>query len=304
MEVRSPEQFLQDYGLGPSDLDIAGISWADLLEIRDDFRGKIAEYDAAGIGVLRSLLRYGVIHAMKYRIKDPDHLMAKIVRCRIRDASQVITVTNYESVISDLIGIRILHLIKSHWYEIHEIIRTHYRQAEAPVANVRAGDPEQLIRIYADRGCAVRLHPQGYRSVHYLIHTESGSRSYRVEIQVRTIFEESWGEVDHAVRYPRLTSDPLMQEFLEILSRLAGSADETAEFILGWKEEVLVRGRLSAKLAGAAAGCMEELRRSSLSPAEKESLFQGLQDLLSLIPAVGKPPLLTSIYLPDKDEQA
>lgn len=304
MEVRTAEQFLQEFGLGPSDLHVAGISWEHLLKIRDDFRGKFMNYDAAGIEVLRSLLRYGVIHAMKYRIKDPDNLMAKIVRCRIREPSQVITVTNYESVISDLIGIRILHLIKSHWYEIHEILRTHYRQVEAPVANIRAGDPEQLIRIYADRGCAVRIHPQGYRSVHYLIYTESGNRSYQVEVQVRTIFEESWGEVDHAVRYPRLTSDALMKQYLEILSRLAGSADEMAEFVLGWKEEILARGRLSGELAHAAAGCLEELGRSSLPPAEKERILQGVEHLLSMIPAVGKPPLLNSIYLPDKDEQA
>jgi putative GTP pyrophosphokinase len=132
METKSREQFLRDYHFRQSDLLHSEISYRDLLKIKGDFQLKLKAYDEAGIGVLRSLLRFGVVHALKYRIKDPEHLMAKILRHKLKDPLAQISVSNYEDLMTDLIGIRILHLIKSHWFQVHEILLTHYRQLEAP----------------------------------------------------------------------------------------------------------------------------------------------------------------------------
>ncbi len=302
MEAKSEEQFLRDYNFRPADLLHAGISYRDLLQIESDFRAKSGEYDEAGISVLRSLLRFGIVHALKYRIKDPEHLIAKIVRYRLKDPSLIITCANYEDLITDLIGIRVLHLVKSHWYEVHEILQKHYDQLEPPVANVRAGDPEPLLQEFISRGCRIRVHPHGYRSVHYLVGTAVGNREFKAEVQVRTIFEESWGEVDHAVRYPRLTDEPLMLAFLEILNRLAGSADEMAEFVLGFKVQELDRHRLAGQLREQIADALQQLQ-SSPGPAEREVLLPALERLRALIDIQGSRPLLTSIYLPDKDEE-
>ena len=57
-------------------------------------------------------------------------------------------------------------------------------------------------------------HHFGYRSVHYLLKSLPGKRVHIAELQVRTLFEEGWSEIDHQVRYPRLSRDPRLEAFL------------------------------------------------------------------------------------------
>ncbi len=62
------------------------------------------------------------------------------------------------------------------------------------------------------------------------------------EIQVRTIFEEGWSEIDHKVRYPNFMDNKLVSYFLTIFNRMSGSADEMGTFVndlvadIKWKE--------------------------------------------------------------------
>ena len=52
-----------------------------------------------------------------------------------------------------------------------------------------------------------------------------------MEIQIRTLFEERWGEIDHHILYPYKKSDPMLTEFSELLNRLSGMGDEMASFL-------------------------------------------------------------------------
>jgi len=52
-----------------------------------------------------------------------------------------------------------------------------------------------------------------------------------VELQVRTIFEEGWSEVDHQTRYPYDQDNPTLLEPLFIFNRLSGSADEFSTYV-------------------------------------------------------------------------
>jgi putative GTP pyrophosphokinase len=113
--------------------------------------------------------------------------------------------------------------------------------AEAPAANIRSGDSAELVRQFEDRGCVVRVHPAGYRSVHYLLKTQPTRVSHVVEVQVRTIFEEGWSEIDHQVRYPHSGGDAVLNQFVLIFNRLAGSADEMGSFIQFLKETLAER---------------------------------------------------------------
>ena len=51
------------------------------------------------------------------------------------------------------------------------------------------------------------------------------------EVQVRTIFEEGWSEIDHNIRYPNHSDDKIISQFLVVFNRLAGSADEMGSYI-------------------------------------------------------------------------
>lgn len=71
----------------------------------------------------------------------------------------------------------------------------------------------------------------GYRSVHYLIEFFPTSQKVLAEIQVRTIFEEGYGEIDHQLRYSHKQIPAILASNLLLFNRIAGSSDEMASFI-------------------------------------------------------------------------
>jgi len=59
------------------------------------------------------------VHSVKYRIKEPEGLIAKIIKKKLEEPNREITSQNYFHQITDLIGVRALHLFKDHWPFIH-----------------------------------------------------------------------------------------------------------------------------------------------------------------------------------------
>lgn len=95
-----------------------------------------------------------------------------------------------------------------------------------------------MMQQWKDAGCLIKSKDAGYRSIHYIVIDAPNQRDkFFAEIQVRTIFEEAWSEIDHRVRYPDYSEDPLLEEFLLILNRIAGSADEMGSFLLRFQQK-------------------------------------------------------------------
>ena len=114
-----------------------------------------------------------------------------------------------------------------------------WRLVEIPVIYLRTGDDSESD-LYSNKGCRIKLHDAGYRSAHYVIKTRPIKDEIFSEIQVRTIFEEGWSEIDHRIRYPDISDNHLINHFLMIFNRLAGSADEMGAFIFELKEALNV----------------------------------------------------------------
>ena len=63
-----------------------------------------------------------VIHSIKSRVKDAEHLRDKIQR-KIQDGREI-TISNFRKEVTDLIGVRILYLYQDQFGTIHnEIMR-------------------------------------------------------------------------------------------------------------------------------------------------------------------------------------
>lgn len=170
------------------------------------------------------------VHSVRSRLKDTEHLLEKIIRKRIARVTKYVTLSasNYHQVVTDLIGVRALHLFKDDCFVIDKNIRSTWNLAEKPIAYVRKGDSGELLR---EHGFKVKEHPSGYRSIHYVAASQPGKSKVLVEIQVRTIFEEGWSEIDHKIRYPNFSDDELVTYFLTIFNRMAGAADEMGSFV-------------------------------------------------------------------------
>jgi ppGpp synthetase/RelA/SpoT-type nucleotidyltranferase len=212
------------------------------------------------------------VHSLKYRVKDADHLIAKIIRKRILAPDRQISIDNYATEITDLIGVRAMHLYKQDWQAIHEFVKETWDLGEQPTAYVRDGDPQELVDLYAASGCAVKEHPFGYRSVHYILKSQPAKGAAFVELQVRTIFEEAWSEIDHQMRYPANMGDALLTEFLRIFNRLAGSADEMGGFIRVLRHSKTERDGVLAEHAARERDLRREIESLKIGVPEKKKL--------------------------------
>ena len=192
------------------------------------------------------------IHSYNGRVKDPYHLIEKIVRKRHTHDKKYVNMTtdDYYKYITDLIGVRILLVYKESWREVHNYLVSKFRNdssnyiddkqyaasydrisadikspfmAECPVAYTREGDNED---IYIETKDVDIKRPGYYRSVHYIVRYGE----YYIEIQVRTLFEEAWGEVDHDRLYPLYKNDQKLVDFSAILNRTAGLGDELSTY--------------------------------------------------------------------------
>ncbi|MBI9100912.1 MAG: RelA/SpoT domain-containing protein [Spirochaetales bacterium] len=224
-------ELLSRFSITEDEFNCAGLDWKELKKIEKDYEKIRPTLDSVGRFAIDQMIGSPSIHSLNYRLKDTNHLIEKIIRKRLEDSSRVITLENYKDEITDLVGIRALHLFKEDWQGIHKYICENWDLAEKPVAYVRYGDSKRITDYYHNSDCLVQEHKFGYRSVHYLLRTRPKNEDCLVEVQVRTLFEEAWGEIDHRVRYPQDQDNELLVRLSSILNRLAGDADELGSYM-------------------------------------------------------------------------
>jgi putative GTP pyrophosphokinase len=171
-----------------------------------------------------------VIHSIKNRLKDPAHLKDKLERKW--SEQDPITPENFFNRITDLAGIRILHLYHDQFPTIHSKIIERVDQrdwwlVEAPKAYT--WDPESVM-FYRDLGLECHQKESFYTSIHYLIRPREDS-PITCEIQVRTLFEEIWGEIDHTINYPHPVDSVACKEQIRVLSKLVSTGTRLADSI-------------------------------------------------------------------------
>lgn len=252
------ERLLEKYNISDEFFQDADISWDDLVAIYDDFEdGKYEKYEEILTEFQKeylSDLETAHIHSVRARVKDPEHLIVKIIRKKKENYKKYknLTKDNYEKFLTDLIGIRCFVLFKEDWKWVHEYIISKFENnpkyyisdslkdfdddvnhiyiAENPKAHIRTGDRTDIYEGILDPDCI--KDDKIYRSVHYILKY----KGVYLEIQVRTLYEEGWGEVDHALVYPYYEDDPVLKQYTELLNRLSGLADEMGSFFHKVKE--------------------------------------------------------------------
>ncbi len=252
----------QDFNIKQNIVENLSISKEELGKIYHNFQASIPKLEVIRTEILSILNErlYGKVHSIRGRVKDPDHLIEKIIRnvnCK-PDKYSRISIENYNKIITDLIGIRIIILDKRDWRAVHdsllqvfrnlperyvhlpEDIATNYDaykqeamrkghelensyHAEKPVVYITSEDDRNL---YKDDYLKVDPSKTHYRSIHYIIRY----KFVYFEIQVRTLFEEGWLEFDHRIKYPYDQNNKKKQEFASILSGLAIAADRLISF--------------------------------------------------------------------------
>jgi putative GTP pyrophosphokinase len=176
------------------------------------------------------------IHSVKFRLKDPEHLRDKLHRklseAQAKNKPFTITKANLLAKVNDLAGLRVLHLHTSQMEDIHPIVlelldNARFKLLEKPFA--RTWDDENR-NFFTRIGIKTQDSGSLYTSVHYTI--ESASKiKVTGEIQIRTLAEELWGEVDHSINYPKKTTNLACREQIAVLARVTSSCSRLVDSI-------------------------------------------------------------------------
>lgn len=259
------QKIQKELGISSDRIERCGLSESELSEIYYNYTQsipKLREVRADILSVLNDKLA-DKVHSVRGRIKEPNHLIEKIIRNKVEKPGKYgsLNIDNYNKIITDLIGFRIIILDKREWREVHNILLEVFRNlpdryavedgdivknfnkyvteqknkktdlensyhAEKPVAYLTSIDDREL---YQDEYLNVDSSKSHYRSIHYIIRYQD----LYFEIQVRTLFEEGWLEFDHRIKYPYDHNNRKKQEFLSILNSIATAADRLIAFYDG-----------------------------------------------------------------------
>ncbi|MDR3346663.1 MAG: RelA/SpoT domain-containing protein [Campylobacteraceae bacterium] len=172
-----------------------------------------------------------IIHSLKSRFKDPEHLKEKLLR-KFKEGKNI-TKDNLFSQITDLIGVRVLHLHQEQFIEINKAIQEKINSGDW----VFAEEPKALTwdteskKFFQNLNITTEVRDTYYTSIHYLVRPNNPNAVVRCEIQVRTLFEEIWGEIDHSLNYPNPTESIACKEQLRVLSKLVSTGTRLADAI-------------------------------------------------------------------------
>ncbi|WP_020585300.1 hypothetical protein [Desulfobacter curvatus] len=151
------------------------------------------------------------IHTILYRIKNESRLIEKIDQENSNSGSgiELITQNNFHERIGDIIGIRIICLRLSDIVKVEEYLE--FLVEENILKFIQKPDYKRSFVLPISLGKTapqnINLQYSGYSSIHYQVKLGENSdvsktlKNIQIELQLRTILEEAWGEIDHKYRY-------------------------------------------------------------------------------------------------------
>lgn len=222
--------------------------WYNLQSIGQNFDSYSKNYDAIAQKLLLDIIgEDGMkgIHSARYRVKDKNSLLVKIVKKKAqlsqhesnyyeKEKYRNIDQNNYYKVMTDLIGLRILIRYREQWLLVHNWIKDKFYKGDEKFVknfindyNPRPDTPfiAEKPKVYYRNRTDLSFYEQigrdffdfieskeGYNSIHYIVNIDG---KY-VEIQVRTIFDEAWSECTHDLVYKN--KDKRLKAELDYLS--------------------------------------------------------------------------------------
>lgn len=233
----------------------------DLPNIREDLGRIYQGYDRSELEPFMKELKNMLggqcyIYQISPRIKAPDSLVKKIIK-KLYEGKRLychINADNYNKIVTDLIGLRIIHKFPDEWKNINKLLYDLFDQGEDKYISNYLTEytndnqrpflvekptiyylPDEDLGMYKevekkeDRSLFVFKPRENYRSVHYLINF----KGIYTEIQVRTLSDELWGEIDHDFVYKQeiSTRKDKLSESAGILRDILSASDDLSMYM-------------------------------------------------------------------------
>lgn len=213
---------------------------ADILAVYDENFDGIEHFHKTVISFFEARSLKGVVHSIRHRLKDIDHLLDKVERKNREDAekdplarSGAIDKDNLFERVTDIAGVRILHLYQAQFEKIHNAIMKKVEDEDFVLfedPKAYTWDPDSK-RFFNSLGINTQQKDSFYTSIHYVLKPNPKSK-ITCEIQIRTLLEEAWGEIDHTMNYPLPITDEQCRENIRVLARLVSAGSHLADSIM------------------------------------------------------------------------
>ena len=251
------KEFCDDFAISQSEWRMSGYRWSSLQDIYEDYVCKWQDQvQARAASVANTLQLCRHVHAVQYRIKSGTHLIEKLIRKAVRLHGGVgsrSSVRTYLVDNRDFLGARALLIFKKDWPLVDKYIRTQFRIRRGTEVHLSDMDAKQFLVQYPKRYPKKwhrAIENDWYRSVHYPFEFRCNGKTLIGEIQVRSMFEDAWGEISHAVDYPKRSfakgrREPreigMLRSYLAVIGRNVGAADLLADAMSALRQMANVR---------------------------------------------------------------
>lgn len=239
--IQNEDQMMFELKLKASDLDEADISVNTLYNIYTDYLQNRSLMEQQAEHFARILNHCSEVNSVKWRAKDPIHLIHKIIRKKKKPDDNPkyanIDVSNYKEIVTDLIGLRAIFIFKAHWSLVDEYIFKKLHVCPDNTITIYHASDDDLTFFPNDSSVKkdgevtynykLEKKESRYRSTHYTLQGEKHT-GCKVELQVRSILDEAWGEIDHHIRYPDNEDDPELLRKMSILNGQISGCEEHA----------------------------------------------------------------------------
>jgi len=183
----------------------------DIKEIEKTYNEQKKEYETLINSIIDNITNKikTPIHSIKYRVKEFESFYNKINRKNYTQPFQEC---------HDLAGIRIITLYKTFAVKIANSIKREFKIVEEVKREIKENE-------------------FAYKSIHLIVSLKNNKNNKNTlknlvcEIQIRTILEESWAEIEHHLNYKHIGVNKETLRKINALSALLEIADEQFEQI-------------------------------------------------------------------------
>ncbi len=113
------------------------------------------------------------------------------------------------------------------------ILEESHKIVEGPIAKIW---DQETKEYFESIGVMTEDNKRMYSSVHYLIRPNSKT-TLTIELQVRTLADEIWGEIDHKINYPSPHELLACREQIRALARLTSSCSRLVDSVMATHED-------------------------------------------------------------------
>ncbi len=162
------------------------------------------------------------IYLTKWRIKKPESTYLKVKKNGIKDLNDI----------QDYAGLKVICLFEQDILNTHIYLLNIFKELEyhldkceiynwfkKPSQKYIVDQYKSVVKENFDINAKVKTKKSGYKSIHYIVNKSFGDGQYYVEVQLQTLFQDAWSELEHTLVYKRGNVHPHIQKSFKLLAQ-------------------------------------------------------------------------------------